>query len=131
MLSIRLQRIGRKGLPIYRVAVQESRLHASSGRVVAYVGQYNPHTKVSKLDADKVALYLKNGAQPTSRVVRLMEAEGISLPAWVTRTSATKKSSIRHPDKLKKNQAVKEPVADEAPKEESKIATNSESQAKA
>ncbi|HWZ65997.1 MAG TPA: 30S ribosomal protein S16 [Patescibacteria group bacterium] len=130
MLSIRLQRIGRKGLPIYRVAVQESRLHASSGRVVAYVGQYNPHTKATKLDADKIDFYLKNGAQPTSRVVRLMETEKISLPAWVTKASGNKKRDVRHPDKLKKNQ-VKEPVAAEALAEEPKAATNSESQAEA
>ena len=38
MLAIRLQRLGRKGLPVYRIAVQESQRHPSSGRVVAYVG---------------------------------------------------------------------------------------------
>lgn len=35
MLAIRLQRIGRQGYPVYRVAVQESQRHPSSGRVVA------------------------------------------------------------------------------------------------
>lgn len=45
MLAIRLQRLGRAGYPTYRLAVQESQRHPSSGRVVAYVGSYNPHTK--------------------------------------------------------------------------------------
>ena len=45
MLAIRLQRLGRKGYPVYRLAVQESQRHPSSGRVVAYIGSYNPHTK--------------------------------------------------------------------------------------
>ena len=114
MLAIRLQRVGRKGLPIYRVVVQESRRHASSGRVVAYVGQYNPHTKVVKLDASKFDFYLKNGAQPTSRVIRLMEQEKITLPAWVVKASGAKQRTIRHADKLRKNQPAKESAASEA-----------------
>lgn len=45
MLAIRMQRVGRKGHPEYRVVVQDARLTPSSGRVVARVGHYNPHTK--------------------------------------------------------------------------------------
>ena len=45
MLAIRLQRLGRKGYPVYRIAVQEAQRHPSSGRVVAYAGSYNPHIK--------------------------------------------------------------------------------------
>jgi small subunit ribosomal protein S16 len=77
MLAIRLQRLGRKGLPVYRLAVQESRRHPSSGRVVAYVGAYNPHTKEVKVDAEKVTFYLKNGAQPTTRVVKLLVSQKV------------------------------------------------------
>ena len=59
MLAIRLQRLGRKAFPVYRVAVQESQRHPSSGRVVAYVGTYNPHTKDVTLNKEKVEFYLK------------------------------------------------------------------------
>ena len=117
MLAIRLQRLGRKAMPVYRVAVQESQRHPSSGRVVAYVGAYNPHTKEVKLDKEKVEFYLKNGAQPTPRVVRLLEAEKISLPAWVKPSAGSKASKIRNPEKLRKNQPKEELVA-EAPAEE-------------
>ena len=72
MLAIRLQRLGRKGYPVYRVAVQESQRHPSSGRVVAYVGSYNPHTKAVKLDKEKIEKYLSTGAQPSPRVVKLL-----------------------------------------------------------
>jgi small subunit ribosomal protein S16 len=115
MLAIRLQRLGRKALPVYRVAVQESQRHPSSGRVVAYVGAYNPHTKEVKLDKEKIEFYLKNGAQPSPRVVRLLEADKIALPAWVKKPAA-KTGKIRHADKLRKNQPKEEPVA--APAEE-------------
>lgn len=112
MLAIRLQRLGRKALPVYRLAVQESQRHPSSGRVVAYVGSYNPHTKETKLDAEKVDYYLKNGAQPTPRVVRILTEQNVSLPAWV-KQPAKKEGGIRHPEKLRKNQPKDETPAEE------------------
>lgn len=119
MLAIRLQRLGRKAFPVYRVAVQESQRHPSSGRVVAYVGTYNPHTKDVTLNKEKVEFYLKNGAQPSPRVVRLMVAEKISLPEWVKKP-ADKSAKIRNPEKLRKNQPKEEPapVAEETEKTE-------------
>ena len=117
MLAIRLQRLGRKALPVYRLAVQEARRHPSSGRVVAYVGSYNPHTKAVTVDKEKVSFYLKNGAQPTSRVVRILKEEKVELPAWV-KSAANKKSASKNPEKLRKNQpkaeAPSEPVAEAA-----------------
>lgn len=113
MLAIRLQRLGRKALPIYRLAVQEAQRHPSSGRVVSYVGTFNPHTKAVTLDKEKVTFYLKNGAQPTPRVVRLLSAEKIELPVWVKQSATDKKKSVRKPEKLRKNQPKEEPVAAE------------------
>lgn len=114
MLAIRLQRVGRKGYPAYRVAVQEAQRHPTSGRVVAYVGNYNPHTKAVKFDKEKIELYLKNGAQPSPRVVKLMSEQKISLPDWVVK-QGKKDKKLRNPDKLRKNQPAKpadEPAAE-------------------
>jgi small subunit ribosomal protein S16 len=122
MLAIRMQRLGRKGLAVYRLAVQESRRHPSSGRVVAYVGAYNPHTKEVKVDAEKVAHYLKNGAQPTPRVVRILISEKIDLPDWVKKPRTDKSVAVRNPDKLRKNQ----PKAEAAPAEASAPAEETE-----
>ena len=61
MLAIRLQRLGRKAYPVYRLAVQEAQRHPSSGRVVAYVGNYNPHTKDSNINVELAQKYLDNG----------------------------------------------------------------------
>ncbi len=116
MLAIRLQRLGRKALPIYRLAVQESRRHPSSGRVVAYVGNFNPHTKEVTIDKEKVAFYLKNGAQPTPRVVRILAGESVELPSWVKGATTDKARKTRNPEKLRKNQPKEE--APEAPAEE-------------
>ena len=118
MLAIRLQRLGRKGYPTYRLAVQESQRHPSSGRVVAYVGNYNPHTKDANVHVEEAQKYLDNGAQPTPRVVKLLKDAGVKLPKWVVEPSADKQKAIRHSDKLRKNQPapeVEEVAAEEAP----------------
>ncbi len=110
MLAIRLQRVGRKGYPTYRLAVQESQRHPSSGRVVAYVGSYNPHTKDATVKVEEVQKFLDNGAQPTPRVVKLIKDAGVKLPVWVVEPTANKQKVIRHADKLRKNQPVPEVV---------------------
>lgn len=127
MLTIRLQRTGRKGYASFRVVVQDSRFSPSSGRVVAQLGHYNPHTKEVKIDKEKAEKYLSTGAQPTPRVVRLLEAEKVTLPAWVKKAANDRKRNIRNPEKLRKNQpkeeveTVEEPVAEAEKVEDTEI----------
>jgi len=116
MLAIRLQRLGRKGYPVYRLAVQEAQRHPSSGRVVAYVGTYNPHTKEANVQVEEAQKYLDNGAQPTPRVVKLLDEAGVKLPKWVKKADEKKQKAIKNSEKLRKNQP-KEEVAEEAPEE--------------
>lgn len=121
MLAIRLQRLGRKAYPVYRLAVQEAQRHPSSGRVVAYVGSYNPHTKEAKVQVEAAQKYLDNGAQPTPRVVKLLKDAGVKLPSWVKEHGADKQKSVKKADKLRKNQPKEEVVEEpttEAPAEE-------------
>jgi small subunit ribosomal protein S16 len=115
MLTIRMQRTGRSGHAQYRVIVQDSRFTPTSGRVVAYLGSYNPHTKEATLDGEKTSNYLSNGAQPSERVVRLLTAQGIKMPEWVSQP-AKKERSIRNADKLRRNRPAE--VAPEAQKPE-------------
>lgn len=98
MLSIRMQRTGRKGHAMFRVVVQESRYVPTSGKVVAQLGSYDPHAKTIILDKEKAALFLSNGAQPSDRAARLLAAEGVAMPSWVKQpTSRTR--AVRTPDK--------------------------------
>ena len=108
MLAIRLQRVGRAGYPTYRLAVQESQRHPSSGRVVAYVGSYNPHTKDANVQVELAQKYLDNGAQPTPRVAKLLKEAGVKLPKWVKEASSDKQKAIRNAEKLRKNQPKEE-----------------------
>ena len=115
MLTIRLQRQGKTHYATYRVIVQDVLRHPSSGKVVAYVGSYNPHTKQVQLDKEAIENYLSHGAQPTDRVVRILTGEGMTMPKWV-KTVRGKQRNIRNPEKLRRNQPKEESA--EAPAEE-------------
>lgn len=132
MLTIRMQRTGRTGHAQFRVVAQDKRFSPKSGRVTAYLGNYDPHTKTAQLDGEKIASYLDKGAQPSPRVIKLLKTEGIKLPKWVSE-APVKKKSTRNPEKLRKNRPAEpkeaakpaepkaeEPTAD-TPAEEPKI----------
>ena len=130
MLAIRLQRLGRKAYPVYRLAVQEAQRHPSSGRVVAYVGSYNPHTKEANVQVELAQKYLDNGAQPTPRVVKLLKDAGVKLPKWVKQFEGGKTNAVKNTEKLRKNQP-KEEVTEEAPAEEAPAEESAEAPAEA
>jgi len=116
MLAIRMQRTGRKGHATFRVVVQDSRLTPTSGRFVAQLGHYDPHTKTAKIDTEKATFYLSHGAQPSQRVARLIQKEGVKLPEWVT-LDAPKERKTRNPEKLRSQQPKEAEPAEEAPVE--------------
>lgn len=114
MLAIRMQRTGRKGHAQFRVIVQDSRFSPSSGRVVAYVGNYDPHTKAATLDSEKISNYLEKGAQPSDRAARLFQKEGIKLPGWY-KASPQKQKSVRNADKRRSTRPAGAPEPEKAP----------------
>lgn len=117
MLAIRLQRVGRKGYPVYRIVVQESKLSPKSGRVVAFAGTYNPHTKETNLNKEVIEKYIANGAQPSPRVVVLCQEAKITLPKWVEVPTKNAKKTIKNIEKLRKNRPVEAEQVEEAPAE--------------
>lgn len=118
MLTIRMQRTGRKGHAMFRVVVQDSRVTPTSGKVVANLGSYDPHAKTAAVDTEKAALFLKNGAQPSDRAAALLEREGVKMPAWYKKPVA-KTVAIKNVDKLRRNQPKEvAPVEEVAPEAE-------------
>lgn len=116
MLAIRLQRTGRHGHAQFRVVVQDSHQSPKSGKVVARLGSYNPHTKTNTIDKEKAQFYLDHGAQPSDRLVGLLTKEGVKMPKWVSVSEAGNRTT-RNPEKLRKNQPAEEKPA-ETPAEE-------------
>jgi small subunit ribosomal protein S16 len=131
MLAIRMQRTGRKGHAMFRVIVQDARRTPTSGKVVARIGSYDPHGKAVTLDKEKASYYLEHGAQPSERVVRLLQGEGIKLPDWVKAVS-TKERTVRNPDKRRSTRPpepeapAEEPTTVEAPVSEEPAETSAE-----
>ncbi len=120
MLAIRLQRTGRKGHAQYRIIAQDSRFTPTSGRIAAQLGTFNPHTKAVVLNVELTQKYLDNGAQPSDRMIVIMQKEGVKIPSWVK--MPTKYTvAVKHSDKLRKNRTAEvkaeEPVIKEAPAE--------------
>jgi small subunit ribosomal protein S16 len=112
MLAIRLQRVGRSGHAQFRVVVQDSRRTPTSGKIVALLGNFNPHTKVASLNQEKARFYLEHGAQPSDRVARLLKAEGVKLPGWV-KLATKQKRPIKNLEKLRRNR-IAEPESSKA-----------------
>ena len=121
MLTIRMQRTGRKGHAMFRVVVQDSRQTPTSGKVVAALGSYDPHAKTLILDKEKAAFYLEHGAQPSDRAARLLKKEGVKLPDWV-KQPVVKERAVRNAEKRRstapKKPAEEAPAATETPAEE-------------
>ena len=103
MLAIRMQRTGRSGHAMFRVVVQDAHRTPTSGKIVALLGSYDPHAKTVALDKEKAAFYLEHGAQPSDRTARLLQAEGIKMPAWAE-ARTQRQGKIRNPEKLRRNQ---------------------------
>jgi small subunit ribosomal protein S16 len=81
-VKLRLVRMGKKKQPTYRVVAADAR-RARGGAFLEVVGTYqprglsqaNPETVIT-IDNDKAVAWLRNGAQPTERVAKILKASG-------------------------------------------------------
>jgi small subunit ribosomal protein S16 len=72
MLKLRLKRNGRKRQPSYRLVIMEN-TSRRDGRPIDEIGYYNPITKKSSFNEEKITKWLNYGAQPTKTVFRLLK----------------------------------------------------------
>jgi small subunit ribosomal protein S16 len=121
MLTIRLARTGRTKYPTYRIVAAES-ARAATGKFVAVLGHYNPHTKDIVLKKDEIAKHLGNGAQPSNTVAKLLTREKVELPEWVKiKTKAPKpkdEPAVEEAPKAEAEAPADEAAAGETPAEE-------------
>ncbi len=131
-MKIRLARGGSKKRPFYRVVAADSRM-PRDGRYVEKLGTYNPllpkdSEERVKLDMERVQYWLDQGAQPSDRVSRFLEAAGVIAKkerANLKKGEPGQKAKDRVEEKEAKAQAAKEAAeeaanapAEEAPAEE-------------
>ena len=82
MLMIRLARFGAKKKPSYRVVVID-KVRARDSKALEVVGTYSPVAKPRSviLKHDRIAHWMKNGAQPSDTVARLLRTNPAAAPA--------------------------------------------------
>ena len=117
MLKIRLQRIGRRNLAIYRIVVAEH-TKPVKGKFIQKLGNYNPHSKSVVLNNELVISWLDKGAKPSNTVAKIFEQNKIKHKSIVFKT--------RQPAKSKKDNKTGE-LNSETPKIQSKSKVESES----
>jgi len=139
MLKIRLQRVGRKNAPSFRVVLAE---HTSppQGKFIEILGFYNPRNKEKKFKKERIEHWVSKGAQISPTVYNLLIDEkiltGIKLKAW--RPKKSKKieekpvETSRVEDKAEDKLEINQPETDkrEEPEEEIKEVKSPEKETK-
>ncbi|WP_299722791.1 30S ribosomal protein S16 [uncultured Tateyamaria sp.] len=122
-MKIRLARGGSKKRPFYRIVAADSRM-PRDGRYIEKLGTYNPllakdSEERVKMNVERIQYWLGQGAQPTDRIARMLEAADV-LPkkerANLKKGEPGKKAKERAEEKAAKVAAAAAP-AEEAPAE--------------
>ncbi len=120
-IKIRLARGGSKKRPFYRIVAADSRM-PRDGRYIEKLGTYNPllpkdSEERVKMDMERVQHWLGQGAQPTDRISRMLEAAGV-LPSKARnnpkQAEPGKKMAERAKEREEKRKAAEEAAAEAA-----------------
>jgi len=141
VVKIRLQRIGRKKLPVYRIVAADSRA-PRDGRFIEALGQYAPLSNPVRIDinAERALYWLSVGAQPTDTARSLLGKRGImlhfhllkkgkseedirsELEKWAAERASSRSSELskkqRRTIRKKEAQAAEKPVEEAQPSQE-------------
>ena len=134
MLKLRLSMGGTKKRPVYKIVVADSRF-SRDGRFIEKLGFFNPLIPKDKkervgLEAERIKYWLGQGAQPTTRVARIlgenqimpMPQKGNNPQKAVPKKDRKKENKLEtSKDGVKTSEAPNEEKKEEAPKEEKKV----------
>ena len=106
-MKIRLARGGSKKRPFYRIVAADSRM-PRDGRFIEKLGTYNPLLPKDsedriKMNMERVQYWLDQGAQPTDRIARFLEAAGVA-----------EKKERNNPEKAKPGKKAQERLEEKA-----------------
>lgn len=99
MLKIRLQRIGRKNDPAFRVVLTDSKNSTKSGKFIEILGSYNVKKGETLFKADRIKHWMSNGAQVSDTVHNFLVSQKI--------IEAKKKNSLSRKSPTKARKALK------------------------
>lgn len=110
MLMMRLQRVGRKNDPSFRLVVTDKRTGPKSNKHIALLGSYNPKLGTVQVDKTAAKEWLSKGVQPSDTVHNILVAQKVIEGRM--KNVLPKKSPIVDEEALKK--AEEERLAKEA-----------------
>jgi small subunit ribosomal protein S16 len=102
MLTIRLQRVGRKNDPSFRVVLVEKKRAAKTGNVSEILGNYNARTGAIKLEGERIKDLMKNGVTISDNMHNILVSNKVI---------EGKKINILPKKTVEKVEAPAEPVA--------------------
>lgn len=112
MLKIRLQRVGRKHEPVFRVVLTDSKNGPKSGKFIEILGSYDARDKNdTQLKTDRINYWIEQGAQPSDTLHNLLVQKEI--------IKGEKRNVLPKKSPIKKDE--EDAPAKEAPKEESPV----------
>ena len=107
-VKLRLQRVGKKKQPMYKIVAVDSR-RKRDGRFIDAVGSYNPRTNpmTIALKEERVFYWLERGAQPTDTVKNLLSRKGVWLKWGLKKKKADDAAVAAEFEKWQMMQAMK------------------------
>ncbi|MEM7091049.1 MAG: 30S ribosomal protein S16 [Pseudomonadota bacterium] len=119
-IKIRLARGGSKKRPFYRIVAADSRA-PRDGRYIERLGTYNPLLPKDsedrvKMNMERIQYWMDQGAQPTDRIARMLEAAGARDKA--ERSNPKKGTPGKKAQERAEEKAAKVAEAAEAPAEQ-------------
>ncbi|HNV96847.1 MAG TPA: 30S ribosomal protein S16 [bacterium] len=106
MLSIRFTRIGRKKAPLYRIVIMDKR-RDPWGKYIEKLGFYNPRTKETQLDKERISYWLSQGAKCSATVHNLFVKNDLLKAEKAKSVEITKKRAEKI-NKTKEDKKAKE-----------------------
>lgn len=110
---IRLQRVGRKNDPTFRVVVMQKQKDSQSGKFIEILGSYNARYGEPKLNAERIKYWLSVGAQASGTLHNLLIKEKII---------TGKKINVLPKKTVPASNAAEEPVKEAIPEVKSEVA---------
>lgn len=127
MLKIRLQRVGRKNDPSFRIVVTESKRAPQSGNYIEMLGTHDPRKGNTQVKDDRVKYWISNGAQVSDTVhnilvnKKIIEGKKVNvLPKKQAIKSEEPEPEAKPEEVAEEKEEVKETPKEEPQKEESK-----------
>ena len=130
MLKIRLQRVGRKHEPVFRIVVTESSRGPKSGNFIEVLGNHDPRQKdKTQIKEDRVKYWISKGAQLSGTVHNLLITKGV-IKGEKINVLPKKRPQVSEEDKKGEEEKKDEKVADVKEEKDEKEVEEKESEIK-